>query len=311
MAAFIATKAVDMGDLSELGLLSNFKQLKTPSVTDLSSFAATKGNVSLFITGSHMTAVLKVPSSGTMDGIQVSVGGKVQYAVNNLGLPFGNTQKTFKGDFEPTLFKGADVITGSDAGDTLDGYAGNDTISGRGGDDDIAGSGSNDTINGGRGNDIISGNAGADILDGGVGSDMLSGGAGRDTFVFDNKLNGTAAISGRSLTLRPARTSSTFPPRASMGSASPACFRRRPSSSPRTTRARTMSSCTSRRPASCPTTPMAAAWRTPSSSPRSRRGPTSTTAISSSSDANAASVPARRAATTSAMPQPILRQPLS
>jgi Ca2+-binding RTX toxin-like protein len=191
MAAFIATKAVDMGDLSELGLLSNFKQLKTPSVTDLSSFTATKGNVSLFITGSHMTAVLKVPSSGTMDGIQVSVGGKVQYAVNNLGLPFGNTQKTFKGDFEPTLFKGADVITGSDAGDTLDGYAGNDTISGRGGDDDIAGSGSNDTINGGRGNDIISGNAGADILDGGVGSDMLSGGAGRDTFVFDNKLNGS------------------------------------------------------------------------------------------------------------------------
>ena len=64
MATFIATKAVDMGDLSELGLLSNFKQLKTPSVTDLSSFTATKGNVSLFITGSHMTAVLKVPSLG-------------------------------------------------------------------------------------------------------------------------------------------------------------------------------------------------------------------------------------------------------
>jgi Ca2+-binding RTX toxin-like protein len=167
MAAFIATKAVDMGDLSELGLLSNFKQLKTPSVTDLSSFTATKGNVSLFITGSHMTAVLKVPSSGTMDGIQVSIGGKVQYAVNNLGLSFGSTQNTFKGDFESTLFKGADVITGSDAGDKLNGYAGDDTIGGRGGNDVIAGSGSDDTINGGADNDIINGNAGADIIDGG------------------------------------------------------------------------------------------------------------------------------------------------
>jgi Ca2+-binding RTX toxin-like protein len=191
MAAFIATKAVDMGDLSELGLLSDFKQLKTPSVTDLSSFTATKGQVSLFITGSHMTAVLKSPSSGTMDGIQVSVGGKVQYAVNNLGLPFGQTQKTFKGDFESTLFKGADVITGSDAGDKLNGYGGDDTISGRGGADVIAGSGSDDTINGGADNDIINGNAGADIVDGGAGSDMLSGGGGRDTFLFDNKLNGS------------------------------------------------------------------------------------------------------------------------
>jgi Ca2+-binding RTX toxin-like protein len=191
MATLIATKAVDMGDLSELGLLSNFKQLKTPSVTDLSSFTATKGNVSLFITGSHMTSVLKVPSSGTMDGIQVSVGGNVKYAVNNLGLPFGNTQKTFKGDFESTLFKGADVITGSNAGDKLNGYAGDDTISGRGGNDVIAGSGSNDTINGGADNDIINGNAGADIIDGGAGQDTLSGGGGRDTFEFDNKLNGS------------------------------------------------------------------------------------------------------------------------
>ena len=191
MATLIATKAVDMGDLSELGLLSNFKQLNTPSVTDLSSFTATKGNVSLFITGSHMTAVLKVPSSGTMDGIQVSVKGTVQYAVNNLGLPFGNTQKTFKGSFESTLFKGADVITGSDAGDKLNGYAGDDTIKGRGGDDVIAGSGSDDTINGGAGNDIINGNAGADIIDGGAGSDTLTGGGGRDTFLFDNKLNGS------------------------------------------------------------------------------------------------------------------------
>ncbi len=190
MAAFIATKAVDMGDLSELGLLSNFKQLKTPSVTDLSSFTATKGNVSLFITGSHMTAVFKTPSSGTMDGIQVSVGGAVQYAVNNLGLSFGKTEKIFGGNFEPTLFKGADVITGSNANDRLNGFQGDDTIGGRGGNDVIVGSAGDDTINGGGGDDIINGNAGADIIDGGAGSDTLSGGGGRDTFLFDNKLNG-------------------------------------------------------------------------------------------------------------------------
>ena len=46
MATLVATKAVDMSNLSELGLFSNFNQLNTPSVTDLSSFTATKGGMS-------------------------------------------------------------------------------------------------------------------------------------------------------------------------------------------------------------------------------------------------------------------------
>lgn len=191
MATLVATKAVDMSNLSELGLFSNFKQLNTPSVTNLSSFTATKGGISMFVTGSHMTAVLKAPSSGTMDGVQVSVNGQLQYAVNNLGLDFGDTQKTFKGNFEPNLFAKADVITGSGANDKLLGYGGKDEVSGRGGQDTMKGGNDSDGLNGGGGGDSIFGDAGNDILDGGGGVDSLTGGAGKDAFLFDNQLNGS------------------------------------------------------------------------------------------------------------------------
>lgn len=189
MVTLVATKAIDNSNLSQLGLFSNFKQLKTPSVTDLSSFTATKGNISMFVTGSHMTAVLKVPSSGTMDGIQVSVGGKVQYVVNNLNMPFGDTQKNFKGDFEPSLFKKADLITGSQAADTLYGYNGGDHMSGRGGGDTMYGGNGADDLNGSGGNDILYGGAGNDILNGGGGMDNLTGGAGKDAFQFSSQLS--------------------------------------------------------------------------------------------------------------------------
>ena len=187
MVAFVATQAVDMSNLSQLGLFSNFGQLKTPSVTNLSSFTATKGKVSMFVTGDHMTAVLKNPSSGTMDGVQVSVNGQLQYTVNNLGLAFGKTEKTFSGNFEPGLFKGADVITGSGQNDKLYGYAGNDTITGRSGNDYASGGKDNDSIDGNAGNDNLNGDAGADLLNGGGGLDSLTGGGGKDTFFFNSK----------------------------------------------------------------------------------------------------------------------------
>ena len=187
MVAFVANKAVDMRDLSELGLFSNFKKLKTPSVTDLSSFTATKGKVSLFVTGDHMTAVLKSPSSGTMDGVQVSVKGKFQYALNNLDLDFGKTEKTFSGNFEPKLFKGNDVITGSGQADKLYGYKGNDTMTGRNGNDLMVGAKGNDSLNGNAGNDSIKGGAGSDLINGGGGKDRLEGGGGSDTFYFNTK----------------------------------------------------------------------------------------------------------------------------
>lgn len=191
MATLVATTAVDNSNLSQLGLFSNFKQLKTPSVTDLSSFTATKGNISMFVTGSNMTALLKVPKEGTLDGVQVSVGGQLQYVVNNLNMPFGKSQTKFSGNFEPKIFAGADVITGSQSADTLYGYAGGDDISGRGGQDTIRGGDGADDINGGASNDLILGQAGNDVLDGGGGKDTLTGGPGNDAFHFDNQLNGT------------------------------------------------------------------------------------------------------------------------
>jgi len=187
MVAFVATQAVDMTDLSELGLFSNFSQLKTPSVTNLSSFTATKGKVDMFVSGSHMTAVLKEPSSGTMDGVQVSVKGQLQYTVNNLGLNFAKTEKTFSGNFEKGLFQGSDVITGSGQNDKLYGYAGDDTITGRTGNDYVSGGKGNDSINGNAGNDNLFGDGGNDILNGGGGQDNLTGGGGKDTFFFNSK----------------------------------------------------------------------------------------------------------------------------
>ncbi len=187
MVAFVATTSVDMKDLSELGLFSKFKKLKTPSVNDLSSFTATKGKVSMFVTGDHMTAVLKSPSSGTMDGVQVSVNGRLQYALNNLDLSFGKTQKTFSGNFEPKLFKGDDDITGSTQNDKLYGFKGNDTMTGRAGDDRMLGGKGNDSLNGNAGNDVLIGNGGSDLLNGGGGKDKLTGGSGNDTFFFNSK----------------------------------------------------------------------------------------------------------------------------
>ncbi len=190
MATLVAKTAVNMNNLTELGLLSNLSQLKTPSITDVSSFTATKGSTSMLLTGSHMTAVLKVPKGGTLDGVNVSVNGQLKYAVNNLGMPFSKMQKNFSGDFGSKIFSGADVITGSNGNDTLLGYQAGDDISGKGGNDTVRGGIGNDDINGGGANDTIFGDNGNDVLDGGAGVDTLTGGAGQDAFLFDDQLNG-------------------------------------------------------------------------------------------------------------------------
>ena len=177
-----------MGNLSELGLFAKFSKLDTPSVSGINSFWADKGNVSMFVTGKNMFAVGKEPVSGTMNGIDVYVKGKLQYTLHNLKLPFGDTQKTFKGNYEKKIFKGDDVITGSSGKDKLQGYAGKDQIDGKAGNDVISGGKGNDYINGGKGNDIINGDGGADLLNGGGGKDTLTGGKGKDTFFFSANL---------------------------------------------------------------------------------------------------------------------------
>jgi Ca2+-binding RTX toxin-like protein len=189
MVTFVAQKAVDMSNLSQLGLFSNFSQLSTPSVTLSSSFTATKGNVSMNVTGTNMTAVAKVPTAGTFEGISVTVKGVLQYALTNLHLPFGQMQSTFSGNFEPNLFAKADTVTGSgqadklfgfDQGDNISAGNGNDSVKGGNGADDLLGQSGNDTMNGGKGNDI---------LDGGSGTNTLTGGGGKDAFLFDSQLN--------------------------------------------------------------------------------------------------------------------------
>lgn len=188
MATFVAQQAVDMANLSELGLFSNFKQLNTPSVTLSSKFTASKGKISMLVTGHDMTAVFKVPKSGTFDGIAVTVSNVPQYQLTNLNLPFGKMQSIFSGNFEPGLFSKADTITGSGKTDKLRGYDGGDHIRAGGGDDTAAGGKGPDDIYGQSGDDTLNGNAGNDILDGGPGRNTLTGGNGKDMFLFDSQL---------------------------------------------------------------------------------------------------------------------------
>ena len=121
----------------------------------------------------------------------MSVNGQLQYTVNNLNMPFADTQKNFSGNFQSKIFAGADVITGSNGQDNLSGFGGADSMFGRGSNDTIHGNNGADNINGGANNDKIFGDKGNDTLDGGTGADSLTGGTGKDAFLFDNQLNGT------------------------------------------------------------------------------------------------------------------------
>jgi Ca2+-binding RTX toxin-like protein len=99
--------------------------------------------------------------------IKVKQDGAPKFKLADLAIKATKFDTYFDGDFEPKLFKGADIIKGSTKADVLYGFNGNDTIDGRSGDDEIYG---------GKGNDI---------LNGGTGVNTLTGDAGRDTFVFD------------------------------------------------------------------------------------------------------------------------------
>ena len=267
MATLVAKTAVNMNNLPELGLLSNLSQLKTPSITDVSSFKATKGNVSMLLTGHNMTAVLKVPKEGTLDGVNVSVNGQLQYAVNNLGMAFNKMQKNFSGSFQSKIFVNADVITGSDGGDTLLGYNGGDDISGKGGNDNIRGGAGADDINGGAANDTIFGDGGNDVLDGGNGVDTLRPAEAARTPSIST-ISSTARTSIPSPTSPSAPTCSSSTTLRFPASAGAAICPTRSSSCPPPIAARTTWSSISSRPASSPTRSTAAVWATRSSSPR-------------------------------------------
>ena len=83
------------------------------------------------------------------------------------------------------IFKGADVLIGSNEDDTLVAFAGADQISGSVGSDSIFGGDGWDFLNGNEGQDVIDGEVGRDVLHGGRGRDSLIGGADDDRLFGD------------------------------------------------------------------------------------------------------------------------------
>jgi hypothetical protein len=189
MVTFTAWADGHNDGLYELTKLGDFKRLDPPPITDLSTFSVTKNNWTFEFTGSHMTAVGDLPTAGTVNGIAVSLG-RLMYTIDNLSLPFAEIEKFFDEDFRAaSLFRGDDLLNGSEHADVLEGFKGDDIVIGAGGNDHLDGERGDDKLKGGPGDDILKGGPGDDTLHGGEGTDVLSGGEGVDIFIFNKKLD--------------------------------------------------------------------------------------------------------------------------
>lgn len=209
MVWFAAAKGgggVDMSDLSELGQLNDWDNIKAPNTkVTVDSFKATlrsDKDIEYYFWGEDLTLKGGVPRGGTVTQIEVYDQDQPPLAVNYLyslrwSIPFqrSSIQNEFSGNFESSLFSGNDKIIGSRSDDVLIGYLGRDRINGGGGDDIITGGkkgGGNDgsdklrgrdgddTINGCKGGDLIFGDDGSDALYGSGGKDVIYGGTGDD-----------------------------------------------------------------------------------------------------------------------------------
>lgn len=191
MVKLVASQAVDTGNLTELGLLGDWDDIRAPNtIVAQSSFSVHTHDVKMRLTGTALTITGKEPVAGFVKTITVRTGDEldVAYEVSGLNIFLGTIEKTFKGNFEASFFSGNDKMTGSADGDKLRGYNGDDRLSGAAGGDQLVGGNGDDALNGGSGNDTLLGQDGDDDLDGGTGTDTLTGGSGEDNFIFDNAL---------------------------------------------------------------------------------------------------------------------------
>jgi serralysin len=108
----------------------------------------------------------------TLEGLDVSVAIVLDYVQD--------------GDVEGELayvFRGDDLIEGSDFDDRLIAMGGHDDVYGYAGDDEVYGEGGDDYLRGGDGEDYLDGGPGWDDLHGNAGRDTLYGGSGDDWVV--------------------------------------------------------------------------------------------------------------------------------
>jgi Ca2+-binding RTX toxin-like protein len=187
MVKFVAYRSQDNRDLSEIGLFQNIKKNLTRK-GEGKKFDATKGDIDMHVEGKGMLFVLKNPVKGTMNSIDVKVGGNDEYSIKGLSLKLTKMKDFFKGNYESKVFDGNDKLIGSSSSDKLAGFNGKDTAKGGNGGDTIGGDGGDDKLYGESGGDVISGGSGNDLLDGGLGLNSLTGNSGKDTFHFSSQL---------------------------------------------------------------------------------------------------------------------------
>jgi len=193
MVKLIANVAVNNQNLSELGLLSDFSDMKFNNRTFNSFTAKDQGSgVNFEMKGTLFTYFNKKPLSGVVQKIGVVESGATQYTVKDLSIGVHNIESFFKGSIQSvmsTLFENKDTLKGSNFNDRLAGYDRADVIKGNNGSDVLLGNKGSDQLLGGNGKDKLNGGKGHDTLNGQLGNDILTGGSKGDTFVFDTTLN--------------------------------------------------------------------------------------------------------------------------
>jgi Ca2+-binding RTX toxin-like protein len=190
MTHFTAYKVADFTKLPELLLLI---QDPTYSAQSGTGFTATKGNLSLKVTGLDLDFVGGKPTDGTVTVLEGFSDGTLSFRIEmagttnparDIGYLINRLEDDGLSVVLDVLFNvlSDDLIEGSAYGDKLFGFGGADVIEGNGGDD---------RLDGGYYDD---GQTKGDVLDGGRGRDVLIGGKDDgdtklvpDTFVFSVK----------------------------------------------------------------------------------------------------------------------------
>ncbi len=169
-----------------------------PSATQFKSVETTSNSEWTFTGFGFGNVQGGFPTSGTITGIQLMVGGQIHTMITGLSLPvqtFFALLNVGAQQFSQTLLTGDDTITGAAAAaNWLHGFGGNDVITGGSSIDRLYGEEGNDTLTGNDGNDELFGGAGVNTLTGGGGNDtitssgvgdIIGGGEGQDTLLFD------------------------------------------------------------------------------------------------------------------------------
>lgn len=185
---FQALSQVDNSNLSPLTLFVGSTAANYSNQTE-AGFTLSRDGYNIDVTGTGFVYDGGVPTSGSVDAIDVKLGNATAFSVYGEPIPLATFFTSDPQALATTLFSGNDVANGYDLNDTLYGYDGDDIMGGAGGADLMYGGNGDDQVNGSNDDDKVYGDAGDDWLVGGKGNDKLFGGDGFDVAGFEDKLS--------------------------------------------------------------------------------------------------------------------------